>query len=65
MLQERCQTAGYLFCSLQQVWSDVELDPLDRRFKSSYSLGAQRDKEYKSMANQKAAKGSQSHQHMR
>ncbi|XP_075900973.1 opsin 4xa isoform X2 [Nelusetta ayraudi] len=51
--------------TMDTVWSDVELDPLDRRFKSSCSLGTLRDKEYKSLANQKAAKGSQSHQHVR
>lgn len=47
------------------MWSDVELDPLDCRFKSSYSLGTLQDKEDKSLARQKAAKGSQSHQHVR
>ncbi|XP_035862929.1 opsin 4xa isoform X4 [Sander lucioperca] len=45
-----------------QVWSDVELDPIDQSqcVRSSYSLGALRDKEHKSLAKQAIGKGSQS-----
>lgn len=43
----------------------MELDPLDRRFKSSYILGTLQDKEERSLVSQKAAEGSQSHQHVR
>ncbi|XP_034458415.1 opsin 4xa isoform X2 [Hippoglossus hippoglossus] len=45
-----------------QVWSDVEMDPMDKShcLKSSYSLGALRDKEYKSLAELTNEKGSQS-----
>lgn len=47
---------------LQQVWSDVELDPMDQSHcvRSSYSLGALRDKDHKSLAKQTKAKGSHS-----
>nr|XP_043867676.1 opsin 4xa isoform X3 [Solea senegalensis] len=47
-----------------QVWSDVELDSMDQshRVKSSYSLGALRDKEYKSLAKQIDERGSHSQQ---
>ncbi|XP_060917731.1 opsin 4xa [Labrus mixtus] len=42
------------------VWSDVELDPIGHSLKSSYSLGALRDKEYNSLSKQTKEKGSQS-----
>ncbi|KAF3849098.1 hypothetical protein F7725_015595 [Dissostichus mawsoni] len=44
------------------VWSDVELDPIDEGYsrKSSYSLGALRDKDPKSLANHSKGKGSYS-----
>lgn len=40
---------------LQQVWSDVELDPIDQShcLKSSFSFGALKNKEYKSFVKQK------------
>uniref|UniRef100_A0A3B4V756 Opsin 4xa n=1 Tax=Seriola dumerili TaxID=41447 RepID=A0A3B4V756_SERDU len=45
-----------------QVWSDVELDPIDQShcLRSSYSLSALMDKEYKSLAKPTKEKGSQS-----
>ncbi|KAA8584596.1 hypothetical protein FQN60_008381 [Etheostoma spectabile] len=45
-----------------QVWSDVELDPIDQSqyVRSSYSLWALRDKEHTSLANQAIGKRSQS-----
>ncbi|TMS08537.1 Melanopsin-B, partial [Larimichthys crocea] len=43
-----------------QLWSDVELDPIDHRLRSSYSLGGLRDKEYNSLAKQTNKMGSQS-----
>ncbi|KAL7377101.1 hypothetical protein ABVT39_021756 [Epinephelus coioides] len=45
-----------------QVWSDVELDSMDQSHcvRSSYSLGALRDKDHKSLAKQTKAKGSHS-----
>ncbi|XP_029132455.1 opsin 4xa [Labrus bergylta] len=42
------------------IWSDVELDPIGHSLKSSYSLGALRDKEYNSLSKQTKEKGSQS-----
>ncbi|XP_068561630.1 opsin 4xa [Cebidichthys violaceus] len=44
------------------VWSDVELDPMDQSHcvRSSYSLGALRDREHTSLAKQTKEKGSQS-----
>ncbi|XP_034566015.1 opsin 4xa [Notolabrus celidotus] len=43
-----------------QIWSDVELDPIGHCLRSSYSLGALRDKEYNPLAKQTNEKGSQS-----
>ncbi|XP_038589993.1 opsin 4xa [Micropterus salmoides] len=43
-----------------QMWSDVELDPIGHCLRSSYSLGALRDKEYNSLAKQTKERGSQS-----
>ncbi|GLD55334.1 melanopsin-B-like isoform X3 [Lates japonicus] len=50
-----------------QVWSDVELDPIDQShcLRSSYSLGTLRDKEYKSLAKQIKGKGSHSQEQVR
>ncbi|XP_029300356.1 opsin 4xa [Cottoperca gobio] len=47
-----------------QVWSDVELDPIEQshRVRSSYSLGALRDKEQRSLAKQTKGQGSHSQQ---
>ncbi|KAM7368995.1 hypothetical protein PAMP_013295 [Pampus punctatissimus] len=44
------------------VWSDVELDPIDQSHcqRSSYSLGALREKENKSLVKETKEKGSQS-----
>lgn len=50
---------------LQQVWSDVELDPVGHCLKSSYSLGTLRDKEYDSLDKQMTEKGSQSQEQVR
>ncbi|XP_063745836.1 opsin 4xa [Eleginops maclovinus] len=49
------------------VWSDVELDPIDEsyRVKSSYSLGALREKDPKSLAKQTKGKGSYSQEQIR
>ncbi|KAK9532573.1 hypothetical protein VZT92_009951 [Zoarces viviparus] len=45
-----------------QVWSDVELEPVDQSHcvRSSYSLGALRDREHTPLAKQTKEKGSQS-----
>ncbi|XP_041666561.1 opsin 4xa isoform X2 [Cheilinus undulatus] len=42
------------------IWSDVELDPIGHSLKSSYSLGALRDKEYNSLSTQTKGRESQS-----
>ncbi|KAG7224031.1 hypothetical protein INR49_015288 [Caranx melampygus] len=43
-----------------QVWSDVELDPIDQSqcVRSSYSLATLRDKDYKSLAKESKERGS-------
>ncbi|KAM9338431.1 opsin 4xa [Symphorus nematophorus] len=49
-----------------QLCSDVELDPIGHCLRSSYSLGALRDKEYNnSLAKQTKEKGSQSQEEVR
>lgn len=53
---------------IQQVWSDVELDPIDQQghyLTSSSSLVALREKEHKSLANQSGKKGIQSQEQVR
>ncbi|XP_054467956.1 opsin 4xa [Anoplopoma fimbria] len=49
-----------------QVWSDVELDPMDQSHgvRSSYSLGALKDRDQKSLAKKTNEKGSQSQEQM-
>ncbi|XP_028273632.1 opsin 4xa isoform X2 [Parambassis ranga] len=50
-----------------QVWSDVELDPIDQShgFKSSSSLGALKDKEYESLTKQMRGNRSPSQEQVR
>lgn len=57
-------TTGFIFPNdevdlhLQHIWSDVELDPISHPRQASYSLGALKDKEYKSAAMLPEEKGS-------
>lgn len=43
---------------LQHIWSDVELDHISHPQLAGYSLGAPKDKEYKSVATLPEEKGS-------
>lgn len=56
--REAAEKVLFLLLRLQHIWHDVELDPISHPRKASYSLGALKDREYKSGATLPEEKGS-------